>query len=76
MSKQRIFKIGSTRIAADETTAHLSNEQARDVLKRAFPEVAHATIRETGKAELIAPAGEERWQLTELGEEALDLDAA
>ena len=43
---QRIFKTGATRIIEDETMAGLSNEQVRDVLKRTYPEVAHATIRE------------------------------
>jgi hypothetical protein len=44
---QRLFKIGSNRIAEDAATATLSNEQVRDLLKAAYPEVAHATIRET-----------------------------
>lgn len=34
-----------------------------------------ATIRETGRANLIEPVGE-AWRLTPLGEEALELDAA
>lgn len=42
----RIFKIGATTIQADESFAGLDNEQIRDVLKRTYPEVAHATIRE------------------------------
>lgn len=42
----RIFKIGSTRIAEDVSMALLSNEQVREVLKRTYPEIAHATIRE------------------------------
>lgn len=42
----RIFKIGTTTIQADESFAGMSNEQIRDVLKRTYPEVAHATIRE------------------------------
>lgn len=42
----RIFKIGATTIQADEGMANLDNEQIRDVLKRTYPEVAHATIRE------------------------------
>ncbi len=41
-----IFKIGATRIAADESMAQLNHEQVRDLLKRTYPEVAHATIRE------------------------------
>ena len=43
----RIFKIGTTTIQADESLAHLDNEQVRTILKRTYPEVAHATIRET-----------------------------
>jgi hypothetical protein len=42
----RIFKIGSTRIVEDGSTAGLSNEQVRDLLRHSYPEVAHATIRE------------------------------
>ena len=42
----RVFKIGATRIVADDSMAQLSNEQIRDLLKRTYPEVAHATIRE------------------------------
>ena len=42
----RIFKIGATTITADENLAQLDNEQVREVLKRTYPEVAHATIRE------------------------------
>ena len=43
----RIFQIGSTRIVEDETTAHLSNEQVKNLLKRSYPEIANATVRET-----------------------------
>lgn len=42
----RVFKIGATRIVEDAAMAELSNEQVRDLLKRSYPEVAHATIRE------------------------------
>lgn len=42
----RIFKTGATRIVEDESTRGLSAEQVRDVLKRRYPEVANATIRE------------------------------
>jgi len=41
-----VFKIGATRITADESMAQWSHEQVRDLLKRTYPEVAHATIRE------------------------------
>ena len=42
----RIFKIGATTIVADEQTAQMDNEQVRALLKKTYPEVAHATIRE------------------------------
>jgi hypothetical protein len=42
----RLFKIGATRIVEDASMSTLSNEQVRDVLKRTYPEIAHATIRE------------------------------
>lgn len=42
----RIFRIGATRIVEDASTAGRSNEEIRDILKQAYPEVAHATIRE------------------------------
>jgi len=41
-----VFKIGATRITADESMVQLSHEQVRDLLKLTYPEVAHATIRE------------------------------
>ena len=44
---QRIFQIGSTRIVEDESTAQLTNEQVRELLKRRYPEVAYATIEES-----------------------------
>jgi hypothetical protein len=47
MTTNRIFKIGATTIQADESTTHLDHEQIRALLKRTYPEVAHATIRET-----------------------------
>jgi hypothetical protein len=42
----RVFKIGATRIVEDATMAGRSNEEIRDILKRSYPEIAHATIRE------------------------------
>jgi hypothetical protein len=42
----RVFKIGATTIQADASFAGLSNDQAREVLRRSYPEVAHATMRE------------------------------
>ncbi|RMG76278.1 MAG: hypothetical protein D6711_04350 [Chloroflexi bacterium] len=43
----RIFKIGTTTIQSDESLVNLDNEQVRAILKRTYPEVAHATTRET-----------------------------
>lgn len=40
----RIFKTGSTIITENETTANLSAEEVRDILKYQYPEVANATI--------------------------------
>ncbi|MCC7447116.1 MAG: hypothetical protein IT324_06855 [Anaerolineae bacterium] len=42
----RVFKIGANRVVEDASTMQLSNEQARDLLKISYPEVANATIRE------------------------------
>lgn len=44
---QRIFKIGATRIVADASMSALEPEQIRTLLKISYPEVTHATIRET-----------------------------
>ncbi len=43
----RILKIGATRIVADASLLHLTPEQLRETLKITFPEVTHATLRET-----------------------------
>ena len=43
---QRVFKIGSTRIVADESMAGKTNREVRDMLKAQYPEIAHANIRE------------------------------
>jgi hypothetical protein len=43
----RIFKIGATRIVEDASLAGRSLEEVRDILKHSYPEVAHATVRET-----------------------------
>ncbi|CAG1007678.1 hypothetical protein ANRL4_03782 [Anaerolineae bacterium] len=42
----RIFTIGTVRITEDASMTALSNEQIRALLQAAYPEVAHATIRE------------------------------
>ncbi len=44
----RVFKIGATRIVAD--ASHVppeSTNRSRDLLKTTYPEIAHATLRET-----------------------------
>lgn len=46
---EREFHISGTVIKESQSTAGLSNEQARDVLKTAFPEIANATVRESTK---------------------------
>ena len=43
----RVFKIGATRIVEDVSTAHLNPEEIRSLLKISYPEVTHATLRET-----------------------------
>lgn len=43
----RILKIGATRIVADANLSHLSPDQLRETLKISYPEIAHATMRET-----------------------------
>ena len=43
----RVFKIGATRIIEDASTAGLSHEQVRTLLKNTYPEVANATIQES-----------------------------
>jgi hypothetical protein len=42
----RVFKIGATRIVEDASLAGRGIEDVREILKRTYPEVAHATIRE------------------------------
>lgn len=43
----RILKIGATRIVADASMSGLEPEQLRTLLGFSYPEVTHATIRET-----------------------------
>ena len=51
--KQRIFKIGSMQIVADETMRDLDNEAVRNLLKSSYPEVTNATIREQEEDDMI-----------------------
>lgn len=58
----RIFKFGTTKIVEDASMQGLSNEEVRQRLKAAYPEVAEATIREktegeTTYVEFMARAG-------------------
>lgn len=43
----RTFKVGGETIHEDESMTGLSNEDARRILQRSYPEIASATIRET-----------------------------
>lgn len=43
----RIFKIGTTTIVEDESLAGKSLDEVKIILQRTYPEVAHATVRET-----------------------------
>ncbi|MAS35381.1 MAG: hypothetical protein CL610_15330 [Anaerolineaceae bacterium] len=42
----RIFKIGATTIVEDDSLAGKTLDEVKDILKRTYPEVAHATVRE------------------------------
>jgi hypothetical protein len=42
----RIFKIGTTTIAQDESLAGKSPDEIKTILQQTYPEVAHATVRE------------------------------
>ena len=44
MTLDRVFKIGSQTIYENEVTYGLTNEQVREALKSAYPEIANATI--------------------------------
>jgi hypothetical protein len=43
----RIFKTGTTIIAEDDTLRSLSDDDVKALLQRTYPEIAHATVRET-----------------------------
>jgi hypothetical protein len=43
----RIFKIGATRIVEDASLAGRDLDEVKAVLKVSYPEVAHATVRES-----------------------------
>lgn len=48
----RVFKIGATRIVEDPSMSEWTNEQARDLLKTNYPEIANATLREREENEM------------------------
>ena len=43
----RIFKIGATRIVEDASLSGKSLDDVKAILQRSYPEIAHATVRET-----------------------------
>ena len=43
----RIFKIGTTTIQEDASMQGKSLDEIKAILKRSYPEIAHATVRET-----------------------------
>jgi len=45
--KTRIFKTGSTLITESPEMRELTVGQIQDLLKHSYPELAHATVRET-----------------------------
>ena len=45
-AQPRIFKIGTTTIVEDDSLAGKTLDEVKDILKRTYPEVAHATVRE------------------------------
>lgn len=47
ITKPRIFKIGATRIVEDASLAERSIDEVKAILQRTYPEIAHATVRET-----------------------------
>lgn len=47
----RIFKVGTTRIVADESMRDLPTDAVRQLLQRRYPQVAHATVRERTEAD-------------------------
>jgi len=46
-SQPRIFKIGATRIVEDASLAGRTLDEVKAILQRSYPEIAHATVRET-----------------------------
>ena len=46
-TQPRIFKIGATRIVEDASLAGRDLDEVKTILQRSYPEIAHATVRET-----------------------------
>ncbi len=46
-TQPRIFKIGATRIVEDASLAGRDLDEVKAILQRTYPEIAHATVRET-----------------------------
>ncbi|MBL8166360.1 MAG: hypothetical protein JNJ61_30525 [Anaerolineae bacterium] len=46
-TQPRIFKIGATRIVEDASLAGGDLDEVKAILQRSYPEIAHATVRET-----------------------------
>lgn len=46
-TQPRIFKIGATRIVEDASLSGKSLDDVKAILQRTYPEIAHATVRET-----------------------------
>ena len=46
-TSNRIFKIGATRIVEDASLSGKSLDEVKAILQRSYPEIAHATVRET-----------------------------
>jgi hypothetical protein len=46
-TQARIFKIGATRIVEDASLSGKSLDEVKAILQRSYPEIAHATVRET-----------------------------
>ena len=46
-TSNRIFKIGTTRIVEDASLSGKSLDDVKAILQRSYPEIAHATVRET-----------------------------
>ena len=46
-TQPRVFKIGATRIVEDASLAGRDINEVKAILQRSYPEITHATVRET-----------------------------